>query len=300
MRPVRLALFDDYRVGVVDGDQIRDVSDVVAERDGRWPWAWMPRLIADFGRARRRLEDAAQRAAARSTRDVNWLPPIPWPGQLVAAAANYHEHAAEMAARPGSNPNEGLQGEVFLKAPSSIISHGATVCLPNVPGREIHHEAELGVIVGRPMRHVPVGEALDYVFGYTCLMDLTVRGRGDRSRRKSYAGFTPLGPWLVTADEVPDPQDLAIKLWVNGDVRQNGTTREMVYSVADLLAYASTVMPLYPGDVLASGTPSGVGPIGAGDRVEMELERIGRLTVDIAAPPPGTPVGEVGLGSPKS
>jgi 2-keto-4-pentenoate hydratase/2-oxohepta-3-ene-1,7-dioic acid hydratase in catechol pathway len=218
----------------------------------------------------------------------------------VAAAANYHDHAAEMAARPGSSPNEGLQGEFFLKAPASVVGHCGTVTLPNVPGRDIHHEAELGVIIGRRMYQVPVAEALDSVFGYTCLMDLTVRGRGDRSRRKSYTGFTPLGPWIVTADEVPDPQNLAIRLWCNGELRQDANTRDMVYSVADMLAYASTVMPLYPGDVLASGTPSGVGPIAPGDHVEMELERIGRLAVDIVAPAAGTPIGEVGLGTPKA
>jgi 2-keto-4-pentenoate hydratase/2-oxohepta-3-ene-1,7-dioic acid hydratase in catechol pathway len=228
------------------------------------------------------------------------LPPIPWPGQLVAAAANYHEHAREMAARPGSTLNEGLQGEVFLKAPASVVGHGATVTLPNMPGREIHHEAELGVIIGRRMYQVPEANALEYVFGYTCLMDLTVRGRGDRSRRKSYAGFTPLGPWLVTSDEIPDPQGLSVRLWCNGQIRQDGTTRDMVYSVAELLAYASAVMPLHPGDVLASGTPSGVGPIQPGDHVEMEVGGIGRLAVDIAAPSPGAPVGEPGLGNPKT
>ena len=299
---MKLALFDDYRFGVVDADetQLHDVSEFVPGHDVEWPWSWLPRLVGNFEKLRPQVEDAARRTQRRSMAEVTLVAPVPWPGQLVAAAANYHEHAREMAARPGSNPNEGLQGEVFLKAPSSVVGHRATVCLPNVPGREVHHEAELGAIVGRSMRHVPVAEALKYVFGYTCLMDLTVRGRGDRSRRKSYAGFTPLGPWLVTVDDIPDPQDLAIKLWVNGELRQDSSTREMVYSVAELLAYASTVMPLYPGDVLATGTPSGVGPIAAGDQVEMELERIGRLRVDVSAPAPGTPVGEVGLGTPKT
>src|SRR5712691_9851008 len=120
-------------------------------------------------------------------------------------------------------------------------------------------------------------------------MDLTVRGRGDRSRRKSYAGFTPLGPWLVTSDEIADPQALSLQLWCNAELRQDGTTRDMVYSVAELLAYASAVMPLHPGDVLATGTPSGVGPIRPGEHVEMEVSGIGRLAVDIAAAAPGSP-----------
>src|SRR5579859_1216668 len=236
---MRIALFDDYRVGVVEaGERLRDISDAIPDRTPAWPWPWVPRLIAAFSELRPQLEKAAAQAEPRAIDGVRLLPPTPWPGQIVAAAANYHEHAAEMAARPGHNPNEGLQGEIFLKAPASVVGHNAAVTLPNLPGREIHHEAELGVIIGRRMYQVAAVDALDFVFGYTCLMDLTVRGRGDRSRRKSYAGFTPLGPWLVTAEEIPDPHALTVRLWCNGELRQDGTTREMVYGVAELLAYA--------------------------------------------------------------
>src|SRR5439155_6447993 len=166
------------------------------------PWPWVPRLVARFAELRATLESAAAQAEPRPIQGCRLLPPMPWPGQIVAAAANYHEHAREMAARRGSTLAEGLQGEIFLKASASVVGDRATVVLPNLPGREIHHEAELGVIVGRRMYQVAEPDALDYVFGYTCLMDLTVRGIGDRSRRKSYAGFTPLGPWIVTADEI--------------------------------------------------------------------------------------------------
>jgi 2-keto-4-pentenoate hydratase/2-oxohepta-3-ene-1,7-dioic acid hydratase in catechol pathway len=295
---MRIGLFDDYRVGIVKGAELREVSGAVPERDTAWPWPWVPRLIARFPELRATLETAAAQAVPRPIQSVRLLPPTPWPGQIVAAAANYNEHAREMAARPGNTQADGLQGEIFLKAPASVVGDGATVTLPNLPDREIHHEAELGVIIGRRMYQVAEADVLDYVFGYTCLMDLTVRGRGDRSRRKSYAGFTPVGPWLVTADEVPDPQALSVRLWCNGELRQDDTTRNMVYSVAELLAYASAVMPLYPGDVLASGTPSGVGPIQPGEHVEMEVGGIGRLAVDIAAAPPGAPLAEVGLGKP--
>jgi 2-keto-4-pentenoate hydratase/2-oxohepta-3-ene-1,7-dioic acid hydratase in catechol pathway len=298
---MRIALFDDYRVGVVeDGDRLRDVSDAVPERTADWPWPWVPRLIARFPEVRARLESAAAQAAPRPIQRSGLLPPLPWPGQIVAAAANYNEHAREMAGRPGSSISDGLQGEVFLKSPASVVGNGATVTLPNMPRREMHHEAELGVVIGRRMYQVAEADALDYVFGYTCLMDLTVRGLGDRSRRKSYAGFTPLGPWIVTSDEIPDPQALGIRLWCNDELRQDGTTRDMVYSVAEILAYASAVMPLHPGDVLATGTPSGVGPIRPGDHVTMELEQIGRLEIDVAAPPPGWPLAEPGLGHPKA
>ena len=296
---MRIAIFDDYRFGLVsqDGATVRDATTALLDHDTAWPWAFVPHAIERFAELRPRLEEAVRDTSPRPVNAVRVLPPVPWPGQIVAAAANYHEHHREMAARR-TTVGESLQGEVFLKAPSSIVGHGATVTLPNVPGREIHYEAELAAVVGRPMKDVAPRDALDYVFGYTCLMDLTVRGSGDRSRRKSYEGFTPLGPWIVTADEVPDPQDLAIRLWRNGDLRQDGHTRDMVYPLAEMLAYASSVMRLYPGDILATGTPAGVGAVQPGDRVEMELERVGRLAVTIAGPREGAPIAEPGLGSP--
>lgn len=298
---MKLALFDDYRVGVVDGDTIRDVSSAVPDRDAEWPWPFVPRLIARFGEVRGQVEAAAARAAARPLSEVRLLSPLPWPGQIVAAAANYHEHHQEMVARTGRGNQPSAQGEVFLKAPSSVVGHGSGVPMPRVAAdREVHHEAELAVVVGRTMRNVPVEEALDFVFGYTCLMDLTLRGAGDRSRRKSYTGFTPIGPWIVTADEVPDPRNLRLRLWRNGDLRQDSTTRDMVYSIAELLAYASAVMTLYPGDVLATGTPAGVGPVAAGDAVEMEIERVGRLRITMLEIDPAQPVAEIGLGTPKT
>lgn len=298
---MRLALFDDYRLGVVESETIRDVSSVVPNRDAEWPWAFVPRFIAHFDELRPEVERAVARAEARPLSSVRLLSPLPWPGQIVAAAANYHEHHREMAARPHRAGQQTAQGEFFLKAPASVIGHGGEVAMPRVAAdREVHHEAELAAVVGRRMRNVPVEKALDYVFGYTCLLDMTLRGFGDRSRRKSYTGFTPIGPWIVTADEIPDPQDLQLRLWRNGDLRQDTNTRDMVYSTAEMLAYASAVMTLYPGDVLTTGTPAGVGPVEAGDVVEMEVERIGRLRVTMLPIDPAQPVAEIGLGSPRT
>ncbi len=297
---MRLAAFDDYRLGLVDGDAVRDVTSALDEHDTVWPWSFVPRAIGRFEELRPRILDAAARARPRSLASVTLLPPVPWPGQLVAAAANYDDHHAEMAQRPGRTGPPTLQGDVFLLAPSSAVGHCATVTLPRLAAPDFNYEAELAVVVGRAGTNVPVADALDHVFGYTCLLDLTQRGKGDRSRRKSYRGFTPFGPWITTADEVPDPQDLSIRLWRNGKLCQDGSTRSMVYSVAELIAFVSTVMSLYPGDVIATGTPAGVGPIEAGDALEMEIERIGRLAVDIVTAPPDAPIAEPGLGRPKA
>ena len=122
---------------------------------------------------------------------------------------------------------------------------------------------------------------MPYVFGYTGVMDITVRGDEDRSTRKSFDSFTPVGPLLVTADEVPDPHDLALQLWVNGVRRQHGNTKDMIWNIPKLIEYASHVMTLYPGDLISTGTPDGVGPLTAGDEVAIEIERIGRMSVHV-------------------
>lgn len=285
---MKIALFDQYQVGLVADSQVRDVTAALGVSDREWPWAFVPRMIASFAELRKTLEQSAERVVPLALSQVQLRPPVPSPTKIVAAAANYQDHHQEMGG--GS-----LQGEVFLKAPSSVVGHEATVVLPNVPGREIHYEAELAAVVGRPMRNVAAARALDYVFGYTILIDLTVRGKGDRSRRKSYEGFTPLGPWIVTPDEIPDPQALSVRLWRNGELRQDGNTRDMVFTTAEMLSYASSVMTLYPGDILTTGTPAGVGAVQGGDRVEAEVERIGRLAINLQAPPVNAPIAEPGL-----
>jgi 2-keto-4-pentenoate hydratase/2-oxohepta-3-ene-1,7-dioic acid hydratase in catechol pathway len=284
---VRLALFDAYRLGVVDGEAICDVTSALPSHDTAWPWPFVARSIAEFDTLRPAIERAAAAAQPRPLSQVRLLPPVPRPGKIVAAAANYHLHHQEMG---GST----LQGEVFLKAPSSIVGPGASVRLPNVPGRKIEHEVELAVVIGRQAKDLRREEAMRCVFGYTGLMDLTVRGQGDRSRRKSYDGFTPLGPWIVTADEIAEPHNLRLRLWNSGELRQDGNTSDLVDDIPTLLAYASSVMTLEPGDILATGTPAGVGPVAGGDTLAIEIERIGRLEVAVQAAEANAPIAEPG------
>lgn len=202
-------------------------------------------------------------------------PPVPRPGKILGAPVNYHDHRREMNA---AHTIAGLG--FFLKSPTSVIGADGAVPLP-LPDRRTDQEAELGVVIGRRAEHVPAATALDHVFGYTCLVDVTVRGDEERSTRKSFPGFTPIGPWVTTTDEVPDPSDLRIRGWVNGELRQDSSTAHMIFGVAELIEFMSSVVPLEPGDIIATGTPAGVGPIVDGDTIEVEIDRIGRLVVRV-------------------
>jgi 2-keto-4-pentenoate hydratase/2-oxohepta-3-ene-1,7-dioic acid hydratase in catechol pathway len=176
--------------------------------------------------------------------------------------------------------------DVFLKAPSSIVGPGEPVVLPAEPvatGKEIHHEGELTFVIGRGGAQIAESDALDHVLGYTIGLDMTVRGEGDRSRRKSYDTFTPIGPWLVTADEVGDPHDLQVTLSVNGSLRQDVRTSTMTTRIPVIVAYASSVMRLDPGDIVMTGAPAGVGPVVAGDEIVTTIERIGSMRTPVRA-----------------
>jgi 2-keto-4-pentenoate hydratase/2-oxohepta-3-ene-1,7-dioic acid hydratase in catechol pathway len=202
--------------------------------------------------------------------------PILWPNKLIAYPVNYVAH--------GEERNTSLRADVngfFLKASSSLSGPQDPIVLPDLPDREIHHEGELAIIIGKTARHVGQAQALDCVFGYTCLIDVTIRGKEDRVMRKSYDTFTPIGPALTTADEVGDPGALDLKLWVSDELRQQANTKDLIVDVPGMIALASSVATLFPGDIIASGTPAGVGPIKAGDVVTIEIERVGRMSVPV-------------------
>jgi 2-keto-4-pentenoate hydratase/2-oxohepta-3-ene-1,7-dioic acid hydratase in catechol pathway len=204
--------------------------------------------------------------------------PAAGPSKIIAAPVNYRDHQAEMS----SDAQVGALG-FFLKAPSSLLDPGGTIQLP-YHDRRFDQEGELALVIGRTARHVSEGDALSYVFGYTGLLDITMRGGEDRSTRKSFDTFTPMGPVLVTADELGDPGDVELRCWVSGDLRQKASTRDLIWDVPRLIAYASSVATLHPGDVITTGTPAGVGPIVAGDTIRLELSGLGLdLTADVAA-----------------
>jgi 2-keto-4-pentenoate hydratase/2-oxohepta-3-ene-1,7-dioic acid hydratase in catechol pathway len=272
---MRIARFGEDRLGVLEGELMRDVTE--------WAYAYCPRrtgdpLIAFIEACRRGATPAGQQLPMKGLR---LGAPIRRPGKIVAAAANYLKHTQEMnpgVATPGGVREKGF----FLKAPSSIIGPGEAIRLP-FADRRTDHEAELAVIIGRTARDVDEREALEHVFGYSCLLDITVRGKEDRGLRKSFDTFTPIGPCIVTREEVPDPNALSISCRVNGELRQNDSTRSMTLPVPALIAWISSVMTLEPGDVIATGTPAGVGPLRAGDRIEVSIERLGTLAVTVSA-----------------
>jgi 2-keto-4-pentenoate hydratase/2-oxohepta-3-ene-1,7-dioic acid hydratase in catechol pathway len=289
---VKLALFDDSRLGLVSTDDatLVDVTDALP-----WPHdpdpvtaGWWRALCRDFGTVAPVLREAAAAGTPRPVAEVALRAPVLGPSQVIAAASNYGEHVAEMHGVQertlGRVESWMMEFDVFLKAPSSITGPGAEVVLPPdvvAAGHEVHHESELVVVIGTGGKNIPVGSAMDAVLGFTAGLDITVRSAADRSRRKSYDTFSPLGPWLVTADEVGDGSDLDILLTSGGEVRQSVNTRDLITPVPQIVAYASTVMTLLPGDVLFTGAPPGVGPIAAGEKLEMTISRIGSMAVTV-------------------
>jgi len=194
------------------------------------------------------------------------------PTKIIALGLNYRDHAAEFG-RP--IPDEPL---IFLKPSTSVIGPDEDIVYPAI-SRRVDYEAELAVVIGRPCRNVPPEEIRDYILGYTCFNDVTARDLqkkdGQFTRSKSFDTFAPLGPWIET--EIPDPDNLTVEAYLNGERRQHSSTRNQVFSVATLVAFISRVMTLLPGDVIATGTPAGVGPMRPGDVVEVRLEGIGTL-----------------------
>ena len=272
---MRLASFDNNRIGVVKGDAIIDVSDLVGAGGGAWPPVAMVQLIADIDRLRPALDKALSRPG-KPLSSVTLRTPVPWPSKIIAYPANYHEHAEEMGRAYRAN----TQG-FFLKPPSSLSGPADPIVLPISAGRRMDHECELGIVIGKGGRDIHRDDWAGHVFGYTCLIDAVIRGKEERVARKAFDSFCPVGPWIVTADELGDPGALQGTLWVNGEVRQDANTRDLVLDVPGMIEMASSVMTLFPGDIIAAGTPAGVGPIKPGDVVKIEFERIGSMTLDV-------------------
>ncbi|MET3934495.1 fumarylacetoacetate hydrolase family protein [Arthrobacter sp. OAP107] len=207
--------------------------------------------------------------------------PIGTPSKVICVGLNYRDHATEAGLEAPTKPL------LFAKWPNTLIGHGGEIQVPN--GVRTDYEAELAVVIGRRARRVTSEEALDYVAGYLCANDVSARDLqfddGQWVRGKSLDTFCPIGPTLVPRDQVPDPQNLGIKLWLNGVLMQDSSTAQMIFSVADIISYVSQTATLEPGDVILTGTPAGVGvfrnpPVGLkdGDEVSVEIERIGKLT----------------------
>jgi len=281
---VKFCRFNAGRYGVVRDDRVYDVTaQVEAGVAGARP-ARGDAAIANLDAVRARIAGADLGPAVGGTGDVTFLAPVVNPTKIVAAPVNYEAHIVESEADPGITFNHAVaridKAGLFLKASSSLVGPGEGVAL-RFPDRRTDHEIELGLVIGRECSDVPEERALDVVAGYAIALDMSVRGTEDRSFRKSIDTYSVLGPWLVTADEVPDPDNVDFQLTVNGVEKQRSNTRRLILSVPKLIAWASRWYTLYPGDVLMTGTPEGVGPVAAGDVMECEMDGVGAMRVSV-------------------
>jgi 2-keto-4-pentenoate hydratase/2-oxohepta-3-ene-1,7-dioic acid hydratase in catechol pathway len=274
---VKLLFFDDFKLGVLKGDAVVDVSSVVADVPHTGPHNLISGLIERFADYRRRLEEAAARGTGAPLSRVRIRPPLPKPTNIVAMAVNYMEDGTRTEPAPIN---------AFLKSPSAVIGDDDTMLLPDVPATIFEGEAEVAVIIGKRASHVRAAQAMDYVFGYTSFIDGSARGLPPAGntfyQMKSRDTFAPLGPYLITADEVPDPHKLQIRLSVNGEVKQNFNTSDMAHKIPRCIEWVTSIHALEPGDVLATGTNHrGLSAFQDGDRIELEIERLGRLRINV-------------------
>jgi 2-keto-4-pentenoate hydratase/2-oxohepta-3-ene-1,7-dioic acid hydratase in catechol pathway len=280
---VKLTRFDGGRIGVVRDDMIYDVSAACGVDPGEWPPVGIVRVIANWSKLLPAIEAAAGSGAGTPLAKVHLETPDPWPNKLLALPANFQDHADEMKGRPYAVTGSDNTG-FFMKANSSMVGANDKIVIPaGYDGREFHHECEMAIVIGKRAHHVTVEDALEYVFGYACLIDVTMRGKEERVMRKSYDTFCPVGPWITTADEVGSPFELNMRLWVNDSLRQHSQPKNMIVGIEQAIAMSSAVTVLEPGDIIASGTMSGVGPLVPGDVVEIEIDRVGSMTLPVVA-----------------
>jgi 2-keto-4-pentenoate hydratase/2-oxohepta-3-ene-1,7-dioic acid hydratase in catechol pathway len=296
---------DGPRAGLVIEDKVFDAAKLT----GKTAYASVLAILADWRAAQGVLKKAAaaagkSRVKALPLSRAKLLAPVRWPSAIYCAGANYADHAAEMARRMNRplepDPHtQGLKAWHFMKAPRALADPGATVKISGVSDR-VDWEVELAAVIGKPAKNVPEEKALEYVAGYTAANDLSARDRGPRpnisdtspfkadwTKHKSFDGSCPMGPWIVPASDIGDPQNLGLKLWVNDVLKQDSNSKDMIFNLAEQIAQLSSGMTLHPGDVVLTGTPAGVGSargefLKAGDVVKIWIEKIGTLTTKMA------------------
>ncbi len=282
-----LCRFDDNRLGVVEGDQVKDVTEALAVLPGyRYPLPVFDPLIAHLDDVMEKARQLLPSAKSVSLRSVKLLAPVASPGKIVAAPVNYLKHLIEAREDDQihhSNRVEEIQrAGLFLKATSSLVGASEGVALKHL-NRRNDHEAEVVVVIGKEGRDIPADRALDYVAGFCVGLDMTTRGPEERSFRKSIDSYTVLGPWLTTMDEGVDHTRMPFTLTVNGELRQQANTQDLVMGIPALIELASSFYTLHPGDLLFTGTPEGVGPVVPGDRIHVEVAGLGEMDVAVRA-----------------
>jgi 2-keto-4-pentenoate hydratase/2-oxohepta-3-ene-1,7-dioic acid hydratase in catechol pathway len=296
---------DGPRAGLIVDDKVFDAAKLT----GKAAYATTLGIFNDWRAAQGALKAAAAKGAKSKAKPLpvskaKLLAPILWPSAIYCAGANYQDHANEMAAKdnkpPPPDPHTlGLESWHFIKASRSIANPGATIKISHY-SKKMDWEVELAAVIGKPAKDVPVEKALSYVAGYTIANDLSARDRGRRPHipdhspfkadwvaHKSFDGSCPLGPWIVPASDIKDPQKLGLKLWVNDVLKQDSNTSEMIFKLAEQIAHLSSRLTLHPGDLILTGTPAGVGAgrgefLQAGDTVKLWIEKIGEISNKMA------------------
>jgi 2-keto-4-pentenoate hydratase/2-oxohepta-3-ene-1,7-dioic acid hydratase in catechol pathway len=274
---MKLLFFDDFKLGVLKGDAVVDVSDTVRDVPHTGPHNLISGLIERFADYKGRLEAAVNQGKGVPLSQVKIKPPLPKPTNIACMAVNYMEDGTRSEPAPIN---------AFHKSPHSVIGPGDTMVLPDVPASIFEGEAELAVIIGKRASNVSAKDAMSYVFGYINFIDGSARGLPPAGntfyQMKSRDTFAPIGPYLVTADEIADPHKLQVRLWVNGELKQNYNTSDMAHKIPRCIEWVTSIHTLEPGDILATGTNHrGLSAFQNGDVIEIETEGVGRLRFQV-------------------
>jgi 2-keto-4-pentenoate hydratase/2-oxohepta-3-ene-1,7-dioic acid hydratase in catechol pathway len=274
---MKIMFFNDFRLGVVRSEDVVDVTAAVASVPHSGPHELITGVIENFATLRAKLEDAAKGKGVPIA-SVQVRPPLPRPRNIVCMAVNYMEDGTRTEPAPIN---------AFTKSPNAIIGHGDTMVLPDAPASVFEGEAEVALVIGKRAKNVKAADAMSHIFGYVNFIDGSARGLPPANnvffQAKSRDTFAPIGPYIVTADEIPNPQKLQVKLWNNGKLMQNFNTDDMAHNIPRCIEWVSSIHTLDPGDILATGTNHrGLNPFLDGDQIELEAEGLGRLKIKVA------------------
>ncbi|TAJ89282.1 fumarylacetoacetate hydrolase family protein [Reyranella sp.] len=274
---MKLCYFNEWRLGVIKGDSVVDVTDAVKDIPHLDSRDLILGLIAKWDSYKAKVEKAAAEGKGQPLKGVRLRPPVPKPGNIVCMAVNYMED--------GTLP-EKPQINAFHKAATAVIGDGDTMLLPDAPASIFEGEAELALVIGKPATRVSQADAMKHIFGYTCFIDGSARGLPPPGnvffQMKSRDTFAPIGPCIVTADEIADPQNLAIELKNNGETMQKFNTNDMAHQIPRCIEWVSSIHTLEPGDILATGTNHrGLHSFMDGDKIELTVEKVGTLHINV-------------------
>ena len=274
---MKLVFFDDFKLGVVKGDTVVDMSTAVSGIEHTSPQDLIGKLIENFSQYRPLLQGAVDSGSGIPLNQIRFRSPLPKPPNIICMAVNYMEDGTR---------DEPAPINAFQKSPNAVIGDGDTMVLPDIPATIFEGEAEIALVIGKRASNVRQEDAYDHIFGYINFIDGSARGlqAGGNTfyQMKSRDTFAPMGPYLVTADEIEDPQNLDIKLWVNEDLKQSFNTDDMAHKIPRIIEWVSSIHELEPGDVIATGTNHrGLSALQNDDKVELEVQGLGTLQFNV-------------------